>query len=264
VRALALSPDGTRLAAMGDQTDGLRVWDVASRRQVATYKTADNRLWAVAYRPDGAHIAVLGPGHVIEVLDAATGQRVATADAGGGLEWWALRRALAYSPDGRLLAGPYEANQVGLWEAETYRLVGTLTGHKRMVLSVAFSADGGRLVSAGADSLIKVWDVESKDCLLTLSGHADEVFAAVFHPDGSRIASGGRDRLVRLWDAATGEELVRLPGHSDYVYSLAFSPDRKTLVSSSGDRTLRLWDTEPLRERSRARRAAEVLRPKAQ
>jgi WD40 repeat protein len=109
-----------------------------------------------------------------------------------------------------------------------------------------------------------VWDVESKDCLLTLSGRANEVFAAIFHPDGSRIASGGRDRLVRLWDAATGEELVRLPGHSDYFYSLAFSPDGKTLVSSSGDTTLRLWDTEPLRLRSQARRAAEVLRPKAQ
>ena len=66
---------------------------------------------------------------------------------------------------------------------------------------------------------------------------------------------------MRLWDAATGEEIVRRPGHPDYIYSLAFSPTGKTLVSGSGDSTLRLWDTEPLRERSRARRAAGVLRP---
>jgi WD40 repeat protein/predicted Ser/Thr protein kinase len=262
VRDLALSPDGTRLVAMGDGTDGLRVWNVAAGARIATYKTADNMLWAVAFRPGGAHVAVLGSGHVIEILDAATGERVTTADA-GRLEY-ADRRALAYSPDGRLLAGPYEGNQVGLWEADTYRLVGTFTGHKRTVLSVAFSANGRRLVSGGADSLIKVWDVESKDCLLTLSGHADEVFAAVFHPYESRIASGGRDRLVRLWDAATGEELVRLPGHSDYVFSLAFSPDGKTLVSSSGDTTLRVWDTEPLRERYQARREAAALRPEAE
>jgi WD40 repeat protein/predicted Ser/Thr protein kinase len=260
VRALALSPDGKRLVAMGDETDGLRAWDVATRRHVATYKTTDNRLWAVAYRPGGAHLAVLGPDHVIEILDAATGERVTTVDA-GRLEYWATRRALDYSPDGRLLAGPYEGNQVGLWEAQTYRLVGTLTGHEGTVLSVAFSADGRRLASGGADSLIKVWDVASKDCRLTLQGHADEVFAAVFHPSESRIASGGRDRLVRLWDAATGEELMRLPGHADYVYSLAFSPDGKTLVSGSGDGTLRLWDTEPLRLRSQAHRPAAALRP---
>jgi eukaryotic-like serine/threonine-protein kinase len=264
VRALALSPDGKRLVTMGDETDGLRVWDVASGRQIATYKTAENRLWAVAYRPGGTHLAVLGPGHVIEVLDATTGRRVATADAGARLEYWATRRALAYSPDGRLLAGPYEGNQVGLWEADTYRLVGTLTGHEGTVLSVAFNADGRLLASGGADSLIKVWDVASRDCRLTLPGHADEVFAAVFHPDGSRIASGGRDRLVRLWDAATGEELVRLPGHSDYVYSLAFSPDGKSLASGSGDNTVRLWDTSPLKARYQARREAESLRPEAQ
>jgi WD40 repeat protein len=260
VRALALSTDGTRLVAQGDETDGLRVWDVAGRRRIATYKTVEKGLWSVAYRPDGAHIAVVGPGHVIAILDAATGNRLATADV-GKVEFWATRRSLAYSPDGRLLAGPYEVNQIGLWDTDTYHLVGTLPGHKGTVLSLSFSADGRRLVSAGAESLIKVWDIASKDCLLTLSGHADEVFAAVFHPTEPRIASGGRDRLVRLWDAATGEELVRLPGHSDYVYSLAFSPDGKTLVSSSGDRTLRLWDTEPLRLRSQLRRAGEALRP---
>src|SRR5262249_50882129 len=149
VRALALSPDGRRLVTMGDETDGLRVWDVASRRQVATYKTADNGLWAVAYHPGGTQIAVLGSGHIIEVLDAATGKRVTTVDAGGRLETAAGRRALAYSPDGRLLAGPYEGNQVGLWETETYSLVGTLAGHEGTVLSVAFRADGRRLVSAG-------------------------------------------------------------------------------------------------------------------
>jgi WD40 repeat protein/predicted Ser/Thr protein kinase len=260
VRALALSPDGTRLVTMGDETDGLRVWDVATGGRIATYRTAEKQLVAVAYRPGGAHIAVLGPGHTIEVLDAATGKRVATADA--GRLHYADRRALAYSPDGRLLAGPYEGNQVGLWEAETYRLIGKFTGHEGTVLSIAFSPDGHRLVSGGADSLICVWDVASRERLLTLRGHADEVFAAVFHPQEARIASGGRDRLVRLWDADTGEELVRLPGHSEYVFSLAFSPDGKTLVSGSGDTTLRLWDTEPLRERLRVRRAAEAIRPK--
>src|SRR5262249_61903085 len=105
----------------------------ATARQTATYKTAENEVWAVAYGPDGAHVAVLGPGHVIEVLDAPTGRRVATMDAGE--QPWAARRALAYSPDGRLLAGPYGGNRGRLWEADTYRPVGTLTRHQAAVPS---------------------------------------------------------------------------------------------------------------------------------
>src|SRR5262249_46279343 len=139
VRARPLSPDGTRVFAMGDGTDGLRVWDLPTQRPGATYRTAEKETWAVAYRPGGAHVAVRGPGPVIEVLNAATGERVVAAGA-GTVEAYAAGRALAYSPDGRLLAGTYEGNQVGLWEADTYRLVGTLTGHEGTVLSVAFGA----------------------------------------------------------------------------------------------------------------------------
>jgi hypothetical protein len=96
-----------------------------------------------------------------------------------------------------------------------------------------------------------------------LTGHTDVVFAAAFHPDGTRIATGGNDRTIHVWDSTTGTELVRLPGHTDYVYSLAFSPYGATLASGSGNHTVRLWDTVPLRERSRARRALEALRPEA-
>ena len=119
--------------------------------------------------------------------------------------------ALAYSPDGRLLAGPYKQHQVGLWEAETYRLVRTLAGHEGTVLSVAFSADGGRLASAGADSLIKVWDVASKVCLLTLSGHANEVFAASSTPTGRASPRGGATAWCACGTRRRGRSLSGCP-----------------------------------------------------
>jgi hypothetical protein len=89
------------------------------------------------------------------------------------------------------------------------------------------------------------------------------VNAVAFSPDGRQLLTAGEDRTARLWDAATGAELTQLAGHTDYVYSLAFSPDGSTLASGSGDHTVRLWDTVPLRERQKARRELEDLRPEA-
>jgi hypothetical protein len=119
------------------------------------------------------------------------------------------------------------------------------------------------MATCGLDRIVRVWQIGSGVCQ-ELRGHTDQVFAVAFHPDGTRLASGGRDRAVWLWDLVRGEEVARLPGHTDFVWSLAFSPDGATLVSGSGDATVRVWDTAPLRERYKARREAEALRPEAE
>jgi WD40 repeat protein len=171
---------------------------------------------------------------------------------------------LAFSPDGRWLAGTTPDFRVALWDATTYRPAGRWPGHTGEVFAVAFSADGRRLASAGLDRTVRVWDVETGECQAVLRGHTDDVFTAAFHPDGTRLATAGRLGTVWLWDLERGEAVARLPGHASFVWSLAFSPDGATLASGSGDATVRPWDTAPLKERYKARREAEALRPEAE
>src|SRR5262249_28168213 len=64
---------------------------------------------------------------------------------------------------------------------------------------------------------------------------------------------------IRLWDAQTFEPVGRLGGHTDYVYSLAWRADSQQLISASGDHTVRIWDTQPLIERTRARRERQAI-----
>jgi WD40 repeat protein len=178
---------------------------------------------------------------------------------------WIEKKALAYSPDGRWLAGTgQDKSCIDIWDTQTHQRVAPLAGHAGPVYFVAFSPDGRRLASGGNDRTVRVWDVATWEGVAVLRGHLDEVFAAAFHPDGTRLASAGRDRAIWLWDLTTRQEVARLPGHTSYVFSLAFSPDGKSLVSGSGDGTVRLWDTAPLAERYWARREAEALRPKAE
>jgi WD40 repeat protein len=260
VPALAFGPDGSWLVSGCLADDRLRVWDVASARPRKEIKGPGEAVWSLAVSPDGSRIAAVDWGGTMGVWEAATGQEIFSVPLGGARK----RKVLAYSPEGRWLAGSVDDRDVYLWDARTHRLVARLSGHEGEVHSVAFSPDGGRLVTAGLDRTVRVWDVEKKECQAVLRGHTDEVFAAAFHPGGTRIASAGRDRAVWLWDVATGEEVARLQGHTNYVYALAFSPDGTTLVSGSGDGTVRLWDTAPLARRHHARREAEALRPEAE
>jgi WD40 repeat protein/predicted Ser/Thr protein kinase len=254
VFTLAFSPDSSWLVTGCDEDDRLRIWDLATAEMQQLIKGPGNRLIGVAVSPDGKTLAACDIQRKMSIYEVATGRAVASGTGS----------ALAYSPDGRWLAGAGEDDKVlCLWDARTLQPAAQFTGHTEGIWSVAFSPDGRQLLSAGGrDRTVRVWDV-STGSGRALEGHTDLVFATVFHPGGTRVASAGRDRAIWLWDLASGEEVARLQGHRNYVWSLAFSPDGATLVSGSGDGTVRLWDTEPLGKRRLARRQAETLRPTA-
>jgi eukaryotic-like serine/threonine-protein kinase len=258
VKTLAFSPDGSRLVSA--RHDRLQVWEVATGRRQQEIPVPTPEILAVAFRPDGATLAALDSSGGVTVFNAATGVVVARIRLGAGHD----TKALAYSPDGRWLAGAgADQKTVCLFDAHTYEPSAQFPGHEGVIRAVTFSPDSRRLASCSSDHTVRMWPIDGGECQV-LRGHTDEVFAVAFHPDGRRLASAGRDRAVWLWDLTRGEEAVRLQGHTDYVWSLAFSPDGATLASGSGDFTVRLWDTAPLKVRYQARREAEALRPEAE
>ena len=155
--------------------------------------------------------------------------------------------AVAFSPDGRMLASAGNDKAVRLWYLATGENVGTLTGHADVVRAVAFSPDGQLLASAGDDKAVRLWYLGTGQILRALTGHTglgSRVSAVAFSPDGRMLASGGGDKTVRLWDVATGQTVRVLTGHSGRILGvegLAFSPDGRMLASGGGDKTVRLW-----------------------
>ncbi len=264
IRVLAFSPDSSWLVVGSAMDDSLSIWDVTTARRRNKLKgPGGDVVQAVAVSPDGARIAAADSVGAVSIMEAATGAVVDSFRMFGSAS--IAKKSLAYSPNGRFLAGTGEdGTQIDIRDTQTRRRSGRLTGHTDAISSVSFSGDGLLLASASADRTVRIWEVASLKCVAVLTGHTDAVFSAVFHPDGKRLASAGRDRSIWLWDLATGQEVARLEGHADYVFSLAFSPDGTSLASGSGDGTVRIWDAESPALRYQARREAEAMRPEAE
>ena len=223
VARLALAPDGKTAAALEDWKEGkegekaaykacITLWDIAAGKPAG--KLADESPGALAFSPDGNVLA--WSAYVVKdrtIVDAPIRRR----DLKKQQDLPELRNpagkdplsCLAFSPDGRALAGADFAGHLILWDTATGKVLATLSQENlRQVRSLAFSPDGKTLAAAVGD----------------------------------RRGRGREPGLIVLWDAATGQRLASLTGHTNAVLSVAFSPDGKLLASGSLDGTVRLWD----------------------
>src|SRR6266849_1131103 len=99
-------------------------------------------------------------------------------------------RAVAVSPDGKLVASASSDKTIRLWEVETGLLLRILDYHHDSVTSIAFSPDGKTIASGALDKSVVICNVKTGRVVRTLSDHDDDVNAVAFSPDGKIIASG--------------------------------------------------------------------------
>jgi WD40 repeat protein len=234
VSVLAMSADGRRVACCGNAGDPVRVWDLATATQQATFDW-QGTVTSLAFSPDGETLAI------------------------GGLVWNGLESLL--KGEGLKGAQGRLPGEVQLWDLEKHEQRCVLRGHRELVSTVCFSPNG-QLLATGSGKVeatnnedtagqIKLWDVGRGEELFTLDGHPSATTCVAFSPDGTTLATASghlRSPLttrgeVRLWDMRTREPKFVLKEFEGGVQCLVFSPDGRTLVTGSAGLVgeVKLW-----------------------
>src|SRR5262249_33348393 len=141
----------------------------------------------LAFSADGKHVAAYESAPGVLIWDVAT--RKLLVPALRPKHW---ETALAFSPDGTVLASGGRDGSLELWSVATGEQIGApLLGHHMQIFGLAFSPDGKTLASGSEDRTIILWDVKTGRALGTLAGHGKWPLgydswglSVAFSPDG--------------------------------------------------------------------------------
>jgi hypothetical protein len=245
--ALAYRPDGGMLALGGFKS--VRLIDPKTRVTVGELPGEVEKVRALSFSRDNLLLAAAGglPARrgEVKLWDVNSRTLLRTIEGHDDCIY-----AVAFSPDGKMLATSSYDKLIKLWEVATGKELRTLKDHIDAVYALAFTPDGKRLISGSADRSVKVWDPATGERLYTMSDAQDGINTVAVDPSGKFVAAGGADKTIRIWELGekSGKLLHELIAHEDAILHIAWSPDGKTLVSTAADRSIKVFDAVDLRE----------------
>lgn len=172
IAAVAVSPDGSLVAASCVNTDGtVRLWSARTGDPVRTLPGHTFGTTALAFSPDGTLLASAGGSQdrTVRVWDPKSGElkrAIEILPASDAFQQaWA--NALAFAPDGKTLAAGCSDWSVKLFGPRSGDLLAVLKGHRQPLLGVAFSPDGVTLASGctykdEGSSVLRTWNVRQE------------------------------------------------------------------------------------------------------
>ncbi|NES72908.1 MAG: WD40 repeat domain-containing protein [Okeania sp. SIO2D1] len=151
---IAFGAGGLRMAASGGPRF-IRLWNAEQGqllRNLSIPNTNNNRgIEAIAFSEDGQTIAHAMKGESkISVWDVETWKVRYTLEKHSQ-----AIKAIAISPDGKILASSSEDGNINLWDLGTGKLLRSIKGDGAIV----FSPDSKQLVSVSQDNLIQLWQI---------------------------------------------------------------------------------------------------------
>lgn len=150
--------------------------------------------------------------------------------------------AVAFSPDGRLLATGGRDNLIRLWDVATGTQQRILEVNMDWVTDLVWHPDNRTLISGSRDGTVRITDTQTGRIQQIITAHSDPVTSLALTTDGDILATGGHNSTIHFVHLPTTETLGVVENFGGLVWDLAFRPNSRQLASASEDGSVWFWD----------------------
>ncbi len=239
VKSLAVSADGKRVVSGSDDMT-VRVWDLATGKQLHCFEGHTSSVRSVAFSPDGKLVASGSDDRTARVWDLEAGRPVCQFDRASDRV-----NCVAFSASGKsLLTGSCDMD-LRIWSIADDKLLREIR-MSSCVYFLAASKDDSRIACGMHDGSVVVIDGASGRNIVSFKAAARTgLDALAINADGSRLVSHSYAEGLALWELPSGRQLVTLDTYGG-ASGCAIAPGDKMFALASGQVNLHNMTTGQL------------------
>lgn len=278
--ALALDPQGQRLALALQGTSEIQVWELDSGRRTAAWQAHRGQVVSLEFAPGGEWLASAGGDHQVRAWDlngrlvaqyrghrngvgplcwSPDGDQIVSIGREGDGRIWPfpprVRREMlsdlyrepgggfCLSPEGRWLAVTKERRRVQIYDLEG-------SGAPRELAPCYWPVlfENERVLAVSPDRRLQWWEADDsqRSAVEPLLSGDEEVYSLALEPVHQRLLVGGSRGSLAVWDIGRLTRLRQWVGHDEAVLTVAPGPEGKSFFS--GDQLGRMTEWSEVEE----------------
>ena len=242
---LAFSADGTHMAS--SNADSIQIWDLARADEKTVMAGHKGGIPCAAFHPEGQLLATGGKDDFVRIWNSSTGQIVRSHNLGEAVQ------ALAFSPDGRLLAvgsmGRVGATHLRIFDMSSGESIYKAEPAAGQIYSLSWANRLGEgYLAASGPERVALWSV-STDRPLRLKPVVDldrnRCLTTILSANGQWMVWAQDDSQLQAWNIVSSQERpLHAPPMLQGWHGAAFLPDGESIVYVTKSGAAEIWNVK--------------------